>query len=137
VTPRTPAGLAPFAAPDSERERLLPVFLAAGLIDTAFVEKLLEHVVATAAARLPGYRRVALAGVAWSVLVPAPGNTVEGMVLLALSHEDLRRLDAYGGVGEALYRRSAALVEIEGRSAAEPAFIYLPTERTLRRLAAV
>jgi hypothetical protein len=116
---------------------LLPVFITTGLIETAVVEQLLEHVVATAAARLPGFRRVALAGVAWSVLVPAPGDAVEGSVLLDLGHEDLRRLDAYGGVGEFLYRRSAVLVEIEGRAAAEPAFIYLPTERTLRLVSTV
>jgi len=114
---------------------VLPVFIPAGLVDRAFVEKLFEHSVATAAARLRGFRRVAFAGVASLVMVPDPAAAAEGMVLLDLGHEDLHRLDAYGGVGEALYRRSTALVEIEGRDEAEAAFIYLPTERTLRRLA--
>lgn len=132
-----PVGLAPFSMIEPAVERLLPVFVAAGQLDAGLVESLLEHAVATAAASLPDYRRAALPGVAWSVLVPAPGDAVEGIVLLGLGHEDLRRLDAYRGVGEGLYRRTAAPVEIEGRGAAQPAFIFLPTERTLRRLGAV
>lgn len=130
-----PVGLAPFSTIEPAVERLLPVFVAAGQLDAGLVESLLEHAVATAAARLPDYRRAALPGVAWPVLVAAPGGVVEGSVLLALDCEALRRLDAYLGVGEGLYRRLAAPVTIAGRASVEPAFIYLPTERTLRRLA--
>ncbi len=120
---------------DEPDERLLPVFVVPGSLDHSLVCRLLERAVPSVAARLHGYRRVDLADVAWSVLVAAPGDAVEGSVLLALDREDLRRLDAYRGVGEGLYRRTAALVRIEGRATVDAAFIYLPTERTLRRLA--
>jgi hypothetical protein len=137
MTSDRPVGLAPLSASEPAVERLLPVFVAAGQLDAGLVENLLEHEIATAAARLPDYRRVALPGVAWSVLVPAPGDAVEGKVVLGLGHEDLRRLDAYRGVGEGLYRRTAAPVAVAALGVAQPAYIYLPTERTLRRRAAV
>ncbi len=118
---------------DEPDDRVLPVFVVPGSIDRGRVSQLLERAVPSAAARLHGYRRVELAAIGWPVLVVAPGDTVEGAVLLALDRDALRRLDAYRGVGEGLYRRVAAPVTIAGRAAVEPAFIYLPTERTLLR----
>lgn len=116
-------------------DRLLPVFVAAGLIDDTLIANLIEREVASVAARLDGYRRVELADACWAVLEPAAGESVAGTVLLVLAAEDLRRLDSYRGVGEGLYRRTVAMASIEGATSSSPVFIYLPTERTLRRLA--
>ena len=129
-----PKGLATVDG-DAPDDRLLPVFVVPGTIERRRLSRLLERPLPAAEARLHGYARVELSGVEWPVLVASPGATVEGSVLLALDREALRRLDAYRGVGEGLYRRTTAAVTIAGRAAAEPAFIYLPSERTLRRLA--
>jgi gamma-glutamylcyclotransferase (GGCT)/AIG2-like uncharacterized protein YtfP len=134
VSGEQPKGLAPVSTEEPD-ERVLPVFVVPGSIDRGRLSGLLERAVPEAAARLHGYRRVELAGMDWPVLVAAPGHTVAGSVLLALDREALRRLDAYRGVREGLYRRVAAPVTIAGRDSVEPVFIYLPTERTLRRLA--
>jgi hypothetical protein len=129
-----PKGLATVDG-DAPDDRLLPVFVVPGSIERSRLSQLLERPLPAAEAQLHDYARVELSGVEWPVLVASPGATVEGSVLLALDREALRRLDAYRGVGEGLYRRTTAAVTIAGRAAAEPAFIYLPSERTLRRLA--
>jgi hypothetical protein len=135
VSGERPTGLAPVPT-EGPDDRVLPVFVVPGSIDRGRVSELLERALPSADARLHGYRRVEPAGMGWPVLAAAPGDAVEGLVLLALDREALRRLDAYSGVGEGLYRRVAAPVTIAWRTSFEPAFIYLPTERTLRRLAA-
>jgi hypothetical protein len=110
------------------------VFVAAGLIDGTLINNLLEREVAAVAATLKDFRRVDLADSGWAVLEPSPGEAVVGFVVLDLGSEDLARIDAYRGVREGLYRRTSASAWLDGRQAAEPVFIYLPTERTLRRL---
>lgn len=129
-----PTGIVPTSTADLD-DRLLPVFVAAGLIDDRLISNLVEREVTSVAARLEGYRRVELGEVGWAVLEPAADESVDGSVLLALAAEDLRRLDAYRGVGEGLYRRAVAVAWIELLASSQPVFIYLPTERTLRRLA--
>lgn len=110
------------------------VFVAAGLIDQTLVKNLLEREVTSAAARILGYRRVETAESGWAVLQRSEGDSVEGYVLLGLDAEDLNRLDAYRGVRENLYRRVTAAARIEGRLEHTTVGVYLPTERTLRRL---
>lgn len=109
------------------------MFVAAGLIDETLVNNLLEREVASVAARLEGFRRVDLADSGWAVLEPSPGDEVAGSVFLGLGPDDLERLDAYRGVREGLYRRASAPAWLAGRQTPETVFIYLPTERTLRR----
>jgi hypothetical protein len=134
VSESQPTGLAAVET-DEPDDRLLPVFVVPGSIERGRLVQLLERAVPSADATLHGYCTAELAGMKWSVLVASPGATVEGSVLLALDRDALRRLDAYRGVGEGLYRRIPAAVTIAGRASAEPAFIYVPTARTLRRLA--
>lgn len=112
----------------------LPLFVYGTLLEPLFVERLLEHPVTVDRARLTGYRVTMLTGFNWPVLIPADGEVVEGQVFRDLDAEDLRRLDSYEGVGEGLYRRVGVTVESDA-SGAEPAWTYLPTERTLNRRA--
>jgi hypothetical protein len=131
VTRHRPTGLAPYPPAEAD-ELVLPVFVAAGLIHRSTVSNLLEREVSPMIARLEGHRRVELADIGWAVLVPADGEWVEGEIFCGLEPEDLRRLDAYRGVREGLYRRALALASVEGHDALVRVFIYLPTERTLR-----
>lgn len=114
--------------------RPLPLFAYGTLLDAEFLGHLLERPVAAEPARLEGYRVEILAGFDWPVLVAEEGGTVEGRLYAGLGPVDLERLDAYEGVGEGLYRRVEVVAEAVriGRVAA---WVYLPTERTLRRRA--
>jgi gamma-glutamylcyclotransferase (GGCT)/AIG2-like uncharacterized protein YtfP len=118
---------------DVPDDRLLPVFAFGEKPDPGFVERLLEHPVRAEPARLPAYRVDRLAMIDWPILVPDDQEIVEGRLFLGLDAEDLRRLDAYQGVGEGLYRRTAVSVQLGETGNAAEAFIYLPTDRTLRR----
>lgn len=126
-------GLAPYPSVEPN-ELALPVFMAAGLMDRTLVSNLLEREIKPVAARLQDHRRVELADIDWAVLVPAEGESVDGEVFVGLVEEDLKRLDAYRGVGEGLYCRAFGVARIERQDALLRVFIYLPTERTLRRL---
>ena len=120
---------------DVADERLLPVFVFGELFDAEFFGRLLEHPVVFEPARLVGYRIAQLAAFDWPILVLDDDETVSGSVCRGVEAADLRRIDAYHGVEEGLYRREAVSLRIgeEGAVSIEEAFVYLPTDRTLRR----
>ncbi len=113
----------------------LPLFVYGTLSDGTFVGHLLEHPVAAEPAELVDFERLELLGFDYPVVVEAAGEAVEGQLYRRLSVEDYRRLDAYEGVAEGLYRRIAArVVTGEGAGAkTEGACVYVPAERTLQR----
>ena len=112
----------------------LPVFVYGTLLDEIFVVRLLEHPVSAQRARLDGYRVETLPAFDWPVLVHDPAGSVDGLVYRGLDAEDLRRLDLYEGTAEGLYRRVGVQVVAEPGTAAETAWAYLPTGKTLSRL---
>ena len=113
----------------------LPLFVVAEQLGEAFLARLLEHPVSGQPARLDGFEQVELATVAWSVIRPAEGAHVDGLLYRVLTAEDFRRLDAYCGVSEGLYRRLpvTVMVESDAEPVEETAVTYLPTAKTLRR----
>jgi len=113
--------------------RPLPVFTYGSLLDATFLERLVEHPVAGEPAELPGYRVETLASFDWPVLVASPDTSVAGRIYRGLDGRDLERVDAYEGVAEGLYERVEVEVLIEGGERSLPAFVYLPTPRTLAR----
>lgn len=111
----------------------LPLFVYGTLTDRAFVGHLLEHPVAAEPAQLVDFERRSLLGFDYPVVVEAPGERVEGLLYRKLSVEDYRRLDAYEGVAEGLYRRLVARVVTGAGAATEGTFVYVPADRTLTR----
>lgn len=115
--------------------RPLPVFTYGTLLETTFLGQLVEHPVASEPAQLNGYRIEILAAFQWPVLVAAQGESVAGRIYRGLDGRDLERIDAYEGVAEGLYERVEVEVDVEvgGEARCQPAFVYLPTARTLAR----
>jgi hypothetical protein len=114
----------------------LPLFSPGEQLPQEFVENLIGHPVRPEPARLEGHRELVLDGEGWTVLVPAPGEQVTGRLYRRLVAEDYRRFDSYQGVTEGLYERTVATVHATRHEGSEPAWVYLPTERTLRRYSA-
>jgi gamma-glutamylcyclotransferase (GGCT)/AIG2-like uncharacterized protein YtfP len=115
---------------------ILPLFTYGTLLEPKFTGRLLEHPVIAVPARLHDYKMIEFADLSYPVLVESEGGSVEGHLYRDLTTEDYERLDAYEGVMEGLYRRVAVEVvagtENESRQP-EPAYLYVPTEKTLRR----
>lgn len=112
--------------------RQLPLFAYGTLTDEALVAGLLERPMRAEPARLLGFELLELEGFGYPTAFAAEGEQVEGRLYRGLEPEDFRRLDAYEGVGEELYRRATARVAVR-TSEPEEAFVYLVTERTLGR----
>lgn len=110
----------------------LPFFAYGTLTDEALVTGLLEHPVQAEAARLLDFELLEIEGFGYPTVFAAEGEDVEGRLYRGLTGEDLRRLDAYEGVEEGLYRRATARVAVAQGEPRE-AFVYLVTERTLER----
>ena len=111
----------------------LPLFAYGTLTDPLFVGRLLERRLAAEPAVLLEHAPGELPGLAYPVVVPAPGGEVEGFLYRYLTGEDYRRLDAYEGVAEELYERRRADARAVGGGAVEPVFVYVPTDRAVRR----
>ncbi len=132
-------GLVPYRPPENQppaSERPLPLFAFGRVLDERFVADLLERPVPAEPCLLPGHGVVELGGGSrWQVLRPEEDGVVAGRLYRGLDGADFERLDAYQGVGEGLYRRHVVAVQPgEGMAhSTEPAFAYLPTDRTLRR----
>lgn len=118
----------------------LPLFVYGTLLDAAFASRLLERPVEHEPARLLDFELLRLEGLSYPTVFEAPGEVVTGGLYRRLTGEDYERLDAYEGVHEGLY------VRIEGRAVAgepgsghgpEPVFVYVVTEKTLRRYGAL
>ena len=110
----------------------LPLFAYGTLTDPVFAGRLLERQLRPEPAVLLDHRRGELPGLAYPVVVPAPGEESEGVLYRFLTAADYERLDAYEGVAEGLYRRSRADARPAAGGAAEPVFVYLPTDRAVR-----
>lgn len=118
----------------------LPLFAYGTLLDAEFTSRLLEHDVETEAARLFDFELLTLEGLDYPTVFEAPGEVVAGRLYRRLNGEDYERLDAYEGVHEGLYVRIEARVlagEPGSGGDPEPAFVYVVTEKTLRRYGAL
>jgi len=120
-----------------ERPPVRALFAYGSLTDARFVARLLERPVAARAAELLDFECLEPAGVGAPVVFAAEGARVAGQLYRGLSAADLERIDAYSGVGEELYFRDVGRVVAPGGEpdAGEPAWVYLPTGRTVRRAA--
>ncbi len=121
------------ALPSDLREPM-PLFAYGTLTDPEFTRNLLEHMVAAIPARLPGFEIVRFDGFDYPTVLESEDGSVDGALYRGLGEEDFRRLDAYEGVGEGLYRRVRVEVEASDRDETEPAWVYLVTEKTVDRL---
>lgn len=120
--------------------RRLPLFAYGTLADTAFTTRLLERKPDHEPARLLDFERLRLDGLDYPTVFEVAGETVEGLAYRRLVPEDIERIDAYEGVAEGLYKRIVGRIvaDQEGvKQAPEPAWVYVVTERTLRRYGAL
>ncbi len=113
-----------------------PLFAYGTLADTGFVAQLLERPVAAEPAELLDFSRVEAEGLDYPVVFAEPGGRAAGLLYRSLRPQDWERLDAYEGVGEKLYFRDLAEAVAPGGTAGsgEEAWVYLPTDRTIRHL---
>lgn len=114
-----------------------PLFVYGTLLDPAFVSRLLERPVQPVDASLLDFELLHLDGWPYPVLFEAPGEVVRGGLYRDLGPDQYVRLDHYEGVHEGLYHRSlvrvVAATATGAKGSPEPAFVYLVTEKTLRR----
>jgi gamma-glutamylcyclotransferase (GGCT)/AIG2-like uncharacterized protein YtfP len=82
-----------------------------GLLDTVLGHK---HLGERLAARLVGYERICAPTYAYPYVVPTPGASVDGVLLMDLSAYDMQALDRYEEVESGVYRREAVEVEAWG-----------------------
>ncbi len=118
----------------------LPLFVYGTLLDPEFTSRLLEHDVEIEAARLLDFEILTLEGLDYPTVFEAPGEVVAGRLYRELSGEDYHRLDAYEGAHEGLYVRIEAwgvAGEPGSGESPEPVFVYVLTEKTLRRYGAL
>lgn len=87
-------------------------------------------------ARLLDFALLRLEGFPYPTAFYSEGEMIEGLLYRALTEEDYARLDTYEGVGEDLYRRVEARAAA-GEGTPELAFVYVPTEKTLKRFGAL
>lgn len=117
----------------------LPLFAYGTLLDAEFTSRLLERNLVTEEARLLDFELLTLEGLSYPTVFEAPGEVVAGRLYRRLNGEDYQRLDAYEGAFEGLYVRIEARV-VAGEPGVggdpEPAFVYVATEKTLRRYGA-
>jgi len=66
------------------------------------------------AARLVGYQRVSVPSYPYPYVVPTPGATVDGVLLMDLSPYEMQALDRYEEVESGVYRRESVEVEAWG-----------------------
>ena len=111
----------------------LPLFAYGTLTDPVFTGRLLERRVVAEPAVLLDHERGELPGLGYAVVVPSPGREAGGFLYRHLTAEDFDRLDAYEGVAQDLYRRCRAEARPAGGGAAEPVWVYLPTDRAVSR----
>lgn len=118
----------------------LPLFVYGTLLDAGFTARLLERPVEIEPARLLDFELLRLEGLSYPTVFDRPGEVVEGGLYRGLTGEHYERLDAYEGVHEGLYVRieaHAVAGEAGSRAAPEPVFVYVVTEKTLRRYGAL
>ncbi len=114
----------------------LPLFVYGTLLDATFVGNLLGRPFVPEPAELLDFQLLELPGLAYPVIQEASGRKVEGRLYRHLTEEDFERLDAYEGVAEGLYQRTAGEITTPAtadRGSTERAWIYVPTVQTLSR----
>ena len=109
-----------------------PLFVYGTLLDETFTANLLERPVRSEPARLLDFELLTLEGFPYPLAFFAPGDTLTGRLYRDLNDDDYARLDHYEGVSEGLYQRVEGSVVV-ARGGPEAAFVYVPTEKTLRR----
>lgn len=72
---------------------------------------------------LSGYRRVYKSGATYPILITAPKQAIEGVLVSALGARDVARLDAFEGLN---YRRKMLQVVLCSSQDERPAWVYLP-----------
>jgi gamma-glutamylcyclotransferase (GGCT)/AIG2-like uncharacterized protein YtfP len=97
------------------------LFVYGSLLDDAARARILGHRIELIEARLPGFER---RRGRYLYIVPADGAETVGMVMLALTGDDWRRLDAYEDVPR-LYTREE--VEVVTSGGPLRCWVYLPT----------
>jgi hypothetical protein len=103
----------------------LPLFFFGTLMDGDVLEAVLGHPMPADGlepARLSGWKRVAIAGCAYPMLIPHPTGSVDGYLARGLSGQDRRRLDHYEGPE---YRAGIVMVRLPGNGQATEAETYL------------
>lgn len=113
-------------------DRALPLFAYGTLLDEELASNLLERPMRAEPARLPDFEVLELESFRYPLAFHAPGETVEGRLYRDMTDDDYARLDEYEGVGQDLYQRAEVEVDA-GAASLEPAYLYLPTAKTLRR----
>jgi gamma-glutamylcyclotransferase (GGCT)/AIG2-like uncharacterized protein YtfP len=90
------------------------VFAYGTLIEPGLLDRVLghKHLGERLAARLVGYERISVPAYPYPYVVPRPGASVDGVLLMDLSAYDMQALDRYEEVKSGVYRREA--VEVEG-----------------------
>jgi hypothetical protein len=111
----------------------LPLLAYGRLADPVFVGRLLERRLRHEPAVLLDHTLGELPGLGYPVVVPAPDRQAQGLLYRFLTAADYDRLDAYEGVGEGLYSRRRGEARSAAGGASEPVFVYVPTDRSLRR----
>jgi gamma-glutamylcyclotransferase (GGCT)/AIG2-like uncharacterized protein YtfP len=103
-----------FPAGDSQLTRHVFAYgtlIEPGLLDTVLGHK---HLGERLAARLVGYERVSVPTYPYPYVVPSPGASIDGVLLMDLSAYDMQALDRYEEVESSVYRREAVEVEAWG-----------------------
>ncbi len=103
-----------FHAGDAQATR--HVFAYGTLIEPGLVDAVLghKHVGERLAARLVGYERLTVPDYPYPYLVPRPGASVDGVLLMDLSAYDMQALDRYEEVESGVYRRETVEVQAWG-----------------------
>lgn len=88
------------------------VFAYGTLVAPDCLDKVLghKHLGERLAAQLRGFKRVEDSTYEFPYIVEAEGHTVEGVLLMDLSPDDMRTLDGYEEVEEGVYRRETVNV---------------------------
>ena len=97
------------------------LFVYGSLLEDATRERILGHRVEVIEARLVGFER---RRARYYYIVRAEGAETVGMVLLGLTSEDWRRLDAYEEVPRLYTREEVEVLTSDGRLRC---WVYLPT----------
>ncbi len=109
------------------------LFAYGSLVDPRCLDQVLGHPHRgeRLAARLADFERVT-SDYPYPFIVPAPGGSVDGVLIMDLSADDLAALDRYEDVDEAHYARQSVEVEAWG-CGAQPlhmeAFVYVAGPR--------
>lgn len=106
------------------------MFVYGSLVDPSTLDDVLDHpyLGRRLAARLDGYRRIALDTYSFPFIVAKPGGFVDGLLLVDLTMHDVQALDLYEEVEALVYRRQVVEVEVragEQRKARIQAHTYV------------